>query len=105
MNIHEYQAKQLFRDFSVPTPMGDVASTPLQARNVAEDIPGLGWVVKAQIHAGARGKAGGVKVARTLAEVQSISEELLGTRLVTHQTDSAGLPVNSVLIEEVSAKT
>jgi succinyl-CoA synthetase beta subunit len=103
MNIHEYQAKQLFRDFSVPTPMGDVASTPLQARNVAEDIPGLGWVVKAQIHAGARGKAGGVKVARTLAEVQSISEELLGTRLVTHQTDSAGLPVNSVLIEEVSA--
>jgi succinyl-CoA synthetase beta subunit len=103
MNIHEYQAKQLFRDFSVPTPNGDVASTPLQARNVAEDISGLGWVVKAQIHAGARGKAGGVKVARTLAEVQAFSEQLLGSRLVTHQTDSAGLPVNSVLIEEVSA--
>jgi len=103
MNIHEYQAKQLFRDFLIPTPIGNVASTPLLARNVAEDIPGMGWVVKAQIHAGARGKAGGVKVARTLAEVQAISEELLGVRLVTHQTDSAGLPVNSVLIEEVSA--
>ena len=103
MNIHEYQAKQLFRDFSVPTPNGAVAVEPRQARNIAEDIAGQGWVVKAQIHAGARGKAGGVKVARTLAEVMEFSEQMLGTRLVTHQTDSAGLPVNRVVIEEVSA--
>jgi len=103
MNIHEYQAKQLFRQFSVPTPQGDVATTPQQASDIAQNLGGEAWVVKAQIHAGARGKAGGVKVANNLAEVAEFSAKLLGSHLVTHQTDSKGLPVNAVLVEEVSA--
>jgi len=103
MNIHEYQAKQLFRDFYVPVPDGAVAETAQQAQKVAESLTGSAWVVKAQIHAGARGKAGGVKVAHNFAEVQEYTTEMLGKRLVTHQTDSSGLPVNTVLVEEVSA--
>ncbi len=103
MNIHEYQAKLLFRDFAVPVPQGGVAISPEQAQQVAQGLSSQGWVVKAQIHAGARGKAGGVKVARTLDDVEAFSAEMLGTRLVTHQTDSNGLPVNSVWIEEASA--
>ncbi len=103
MNIHEYQAKLLFRDFAVPVPQGGVAISPEQAQQVAQGLSSQGWVVKAQIHAGARGKAGGVKVAKTLDEVKDFSAALLGTRLVTHQTDSNGLPVNSVWIEEASA--
>jgi len=103
MNIHEYQAKQLFRDFLVPVPQGDVAISPQHAEQIAESLGGLAWVVKAQIHAGARGKAGGVKVVNGLSELKEFTAALLGTRLVTHQTDSAGLPVNSVLVEEVSA--
>ena len=103
MNIHEYQAKQLFRDFAIPVPPGTVADSPQQARQVAQAIDASAWVVKAQIHAGARGKAGGVKVADTLDQVEAIAQHLLGTQLVTHQTDSHGLPVNSVLVEAVSA--
>jgi succinyl-CoA synthetase beta subunit len=102
MNIHEYQAKQLFRDFAVPVPQGHMAITPQQAQQVAESLTSSAWVVKAQIHAGARGKAGGVKVAKSLNEVSDYSAAMLDTRLVTHQTDSLGLPVNSVLVEEVS---
>lgn len=103
MNIHEYQAKQLFRDFAVPVPQGDVATSPEQAQQIAQGLASPGWVVKAQIHAGARGKAGGVKVARSLDDVKEFSAAMLGTRLVTHQTDSKGLPVNSVWIEEASS--
>ena len=102
MNIHEYQAKQLFRDFSVPVPEGRVASSPQQAEQLAQRLAGQSWVVKAQVHAGARGKAGGVKVAKNLAEVSEYSATLLGSRLVTEQTDHLGLPVEKVLIEEVS---
>jgi len=103
MNIHEYQAKQLFKAFSIPTPQGAVATTAEQAQQAAQSLSSSAWVVKAQIHAGARGKAGGVKVARTLEEVKAYSAAMLGTRLVTHQTDAAGLPVNSVWVEEASA--
>jgi succinyl-CoA synthetase beta subunit len=102
MNIHEYQAKQLLRNYGVPVPHGEVAETPQQAKQIAESLSGSAWVVKAQIHAGARGKAGGVKVAKGFAEVAAYTAEMLGKRLVTHQTDSEGLPVNQVLIEEVS---
>jgi succinyl-CoA synthetase, beta subunit len=103
MNIHEYQAKQLFRDYAIAVPQGMVADSPAQARLAAEQLPGSAWVVKAQIHAGARGKAGGVKVARSLDEVGAHAKAMLGTRLVTHQTDAAGLPVNAVWVEEASA--
>lgn len=103
MNIHEFQAKQLFRDFAIPVPPGKVAATAEQAQQAAQSLPGTAWVVKAQIHAGARGKAGGVKVARSLTEVSNYSTEMLGRRLVTHQTDANGLPVNSVWIEQASA--
>jgi len=103
MNIHEYQAKQLFKAFSIPTPQGAVATTAEQAQQAAQSLSSSAWVVTAQIHAGARGKAGGVKVARTLEEVKAYSAAMLGTRLVTHQTDAAGLPVNSVWVEEASA--
>lgn len=102
MNIHEYQAKQLFRDFAIPVPRGAVAESAQQARQVAESIAAASWVIKAQIHAGARGKAGGVKVADSFEQVKSIAHEMLGRQLVTHQTDKLGLPVNSVLVEEVS---
>ncbi|MDD4914817.1 MAG: ADP-forming succinate--CoA ligase subunit beta [Methylococcales bacterium] len=102
MNIHEYQAKQLFRTFSVPVPQGYLACSPQQAVEFAESLPGSAWVLKAQIHAGARGKAGGVKVVQSLAEVYEYSAAMLGKHLITHQTDSAGLPVNGLLVEEVS---
>lgn len=103
MNIHEYQAKQLFSNFSIPVPQGGVATTPEQAQQVVQNLPGTAWVVKAQIHAGARGKAGGVKVARNPQEVADYAQDMLGKQLVTHQTDAAGLPVNSVWVEEASA--
>lgn len=99
MNIHEYQAKQLFREYMIPVPAGIVAATPLQARQVAERLGGDSWVVKAQIHAGGRGKAGGVKPARNLDETADIAASLLGSRLTTLQTGTEGLPVAQVLIE------
>lgn len=102
MNIHEYQAKRLFREFSIPAPRGENADTPEQAEGIAQSIAAESWVVKAQIHAGARGKAGGVKMARSLDEVKQFTREMLGKRLITHQTGHDGLPVDSVLIEEVS---
>ena len=103
MNIHEYQAKQLFRDFAIPVPAGGVADSAEQARQVMQTLSGSAWVVKAQIHAGARGKAGGVKVARGEQEVADFADTMLGTQLVTHQTDANGLPVNCVWVEEASA--
>ena len=99
MNIHEYQAKELLRRYNVPTPRGKVASTPEEAKSAAREI-GVPCVVKAQIHAGGRGKAGGVKLARTLDEVAAKAGEILGKVLVTHQTGPQGRQVHRVLVEE-----
>ena len=99
MNIHEYQAKELLKTYGVPVPLGGVAYSDKQAANVAEEISGEHWVVKAQIHAGARGKAGGVRMCRTYHEVQQAARELLGKRLVTSQTGPEGKPVQRVYIE------
>jgi succinyl-CoA synthetase beta subunit len=103
MNIHEYQAKQLFRDYAITVPHGVVANTPEQAQQAAQTLASPLWVVKAQIHAGARGKAGGVKVTGDLQQLADYASTILGTRLVTHQTDAHGLPVNSLWVEEASA--
>ena len=100
MNVHEYQAKEIFRKYGVPTPRGGVAFSGPEARKVAEELGGDLWVVKAQIHAGGRGKAGGVKLARSLEEVEKIAEEMLGMTLVTHQTGPEGKVVKKVYIEE-----
>lgn len=99
MNIHEFQAKQLFQDFGIPVPAGSHAESAIHAAQVAESLGGDQWVVKAQIHAGARGKAGGVKFAKTIAEVEQFAGELIGTRLATIQTTAEGLPIESVMIE------
>ncbi|MDD5275026.1 MAG: ADP-forming succinate--CoA ligase subunit beta [Methylovulum sp.] len=101
MNIHEYQAKQLFHHYEIPVPEGKQATTPEQAAEIANALGGEGWVVKAQVHAGGRGKVGGVKLAKNLLEVTEFSRDMLGKRLVTIQTDSAGLPINSLLIEKI----
>jgi len=100
MNIHEYQAKEIFRKYGVPTPRGGVAFSAPEARKVAEELGGDLWVVKAQIHAGGRGKAGGVKLAKSLEEVEKIAEDMLGMTLVTHQTGPEGKVVKKVYIEE-----
>lgn len=101
MNIHEYQAKQLFKEYQIPVPEGNHVTTPKQAEQVANVLGGDAWVVKAQVHAGGRGKVGGVRLAKTLTEVAELSTNLLGQRLITQQTGSAGLPINSLLIEKV----
>ncbi len=101
MNIHEYQAKRLFKDYGIAVPEGNPADTPEHAQQVARELGGDGWVVKAQVHAGGRGKVGGVKLARNYADVIDFSRELLGKRLVTIQTDSFGLPVEKLLIEKI----
>ena len=101
MNIHEYQAKQLFRQYSIAVPEGKVAIDVQQAKQVANELGGKTWVVKAQVHAGGRGKVGGVKLADSLEQVVEYTEEMIGKRLVTIQTDKSGLPVEKVLIEKV----
>jgi succinyl-CoA synthetase beta subunit len=100
MNIHEYQAKQLFQNYAIPIPEGRVATTAIEAEKIAQELTHESWVVKAQIHAGGRGKVGGVKVAKTPDDVFTFTHELLGARLVTKQTDCVGLPIDSVLIEK-----
>jgi succinyl-CoA synthetase beta subunit len=100
MNIHEYQAKSLFSDYGIPTPVGSVASSPQEARKAAESSATERWVVKAQAHTGGRGKAGGVLLADSPAEVEKAAEKILGMTLVTRQTGPTGLPVNQVLVEE-----
>ena len=100
MKIHEYQAKNLLRRYGVSVPNGNVAFTIDEAVRVAEKIGGTRWVVKAQIHAGGRGKAGGVKFASSLEEVRECAGELLGMRLITHQTGSEGRIVRRLLIEQ-----
>ncbi len=100
MNIHEYQAKQIFAKYGVPTPRGIVANTPAQAVKNAHELGGNIWVVKAQIHAGGRGLGGGVKLARSVEEVETLAKEILGMTLVTHQTSPEGKLVQKVYIEE-----
>ena len=100
MNFHEYQAKQLFADYGIAVPTGRVARTPEEAVDAAKTIPGGLWVIKAQIHAGGRGKAGGVKLAKTLDEVREYAKGMLGTRMATYQTAGVELPVDSVLVCE-----
>ncbi len=102
MNIHEYQAKQVLSEFGVPVPRGGVAFTPDEAVKVAEELGGPVWVVKAQIHAGGRGKGGGVKVVKSIDEVRAEAERMLGMTLVTHQTGPEGRIVGRVYIEEGS---
>jgi succinyl-CoA synthetase beta subunit len=99
MNIHEYQAKELLKSYGIPVPPGEVAYSDKAAARVAEDIGGQRWVVKAQVHAGGRGKAGGVKLADSLQQLREITDRMLGTRLVTEQTEAEGAPVQRVLIE------
>jgi succinyl-CoA synthetase beta subunit len=99
MNLHEYQSKRLFADFGIPVPKGHPASTPREAVGAARKLGGELWVVKAQVHAGGRGKAGGVKLARSMDEVSRFAEEMLGKQLVTQQSGPAGLPVNVVYVE------
>jgi succinyl-CoA synthetase beta subunit len=103
MNIHEYQAKAVLREFGVPVPHGIGAFTTADAEKAANELGGPVWVVKAQIHAGGRGKAGGVKVVRSVAEVKREAERMLGSVLVTHQTGPHGRQVRRVYIEEGSA--
>ncbi len=100
MKIHEYQGKAILRAYNVPVPRGDVASSPQETRQVAETLGGNRWVVKAQIHAGGRGKGGGVRVAASVAEVEQIAAALLGHCLVTPQTGPEGQMVQRVLVEE-----
>ena len=100
MKLHEYQAKKLLSEAGVPVPRGDVATSPTLAREIAEVLGGP-CVVKAQVHAGGRGKAGGVRVVSSAEEAEQATSTLLGTRLVTAQTGPSGVPVASVLVEEV----
>jgi len=99
MNLHEYQAKDVFRTYGIPVPAGRVAASAEEAVEAARALGGGVWVVKAQVHAGGRGKAGGVKLARDLGGVRAEAQGMLGRRLVTHQTGPEGLPVEKVYVE------
>ncbi len=100
MNIHEYQAKQLLAKYGVAVPRGGVAYTAPEAKDIAKELGGPVWVVKAQIHAGGRGKGGGVKIVKSLDDVWETAEKILGMTLVTHQTGPAGKEVKRVYVEE-----
>ena len=102
MNFHEYQAKELFADYGIAVPPGQVARTPDEAVAAARTIGGNHWVVKAQIHAGGRGKAGGVKLVKTLDDVRAVAAAMLGTRMETYQSGGRALPVDSVLVTEAT---
>jgi succinyl-CoA synthetase beta subunit len=102
VDIHEYQAKEILSDFGVQTPRGGLAYSPEQAVYRAHEIGGERWVVKAQIHSGARGKAGGIRVCKTDDEIWNAADELLGSRLVTHQTGPRGKVVHRLYVEEAT---
>ncbi|MBX5460017.1 MAG: ADP-forming succinate--CoA ligase subunit beta [Steroidobacteraceae bacterium] len=102
MNLHEYQAKDVFRSYGIPVPPGRVAASAEEAVAAAEALGGSVWVVKAQVHAGGRGKAGGVKVVRDVDAVRSAAQGMLGQRLVTKQTGAEGLPIERVYVESGS---
>jgi succinyl-CoA synthetase beta subunit len=99
MNLHEYQGKQLFAEYGLPVSKGFAVDTPEDAATAADKIGGDMWVVKAQVHAGGRGKAGGVKLVKTKAEIEAFAKQWLGKRLVTYQTDERGQPVSKILVE------
>ncbi|MBO9482377.1 MULTISPECIES: ADP-forming succinate--CoA ligase subunit beta [Gammaproteobacteria] len=99
MNLHEYQGKQLFAKYGLPVSQGVAADTPEQAAAAADEIGGNQWVVKAQVHAGGRGKAGGVKLVSSKDEIRAFAEQWLGKNLVTYQTDENGQPVSKILVE------
>ena len=100
MNLHEYQAKQLFREYGLPVSNGLAVDTAEQAAVATEKIGGSRWVVKAQVHAGGRGKAGGVQLVDSGQEAKAFADKWLGQNLVTYQTDASGQPVNKILVEE-----
>jgi succinyl-CoA synthetase beta subunit len=102
MNFHEYQAKELFEQYGIPVPRGHVATNGDEAVAAAEKIGGGQWVIKAQVHAGGRGKAGGVKLVSSLDEVRSEAERMIGMSIETYQTGGLALPVNSVLVAEAT---
>ncbi|MFD1215199.1 MULTISPECIES: ADP-forming succinate--CoA ligase subunit beta [Microbulbifer] len=99
MNLHEYQGKQLFAEYGLPVSKGIAAETPAAAAAAADEIGGDKWVVKAQVHAGGRGKAGGVKLVDSKAEIEEFAKKWLGNNLVTYQTDENGQPVSRILVE------
>ncbi len=103
MNIHEFQAKQLFRDYKIPVPESMLVTSAAQALAAAQTLSGASWAVKAQVHAGGRGKVGGVKIVKTAAAAVAAASQMLGQQLITQQTTAAGLPINSVLIEQTTA--
>ncbi|HMA98730.1 MAG TPA: ADP-forming succinate--CoA ligase subunit beta [Wenzhouxiangella sp.] len=102
MNFHEYQAKALFAEYGIPVPKGELAKTASEAVEAARQVGGDSWVVKAQVHAGGRGKAGGVKLVNSLDEVRIEAERMLGMKIETYQTGGLALPVDSVLIAEAT---
>jgi succinyl-CoA synthetase beta subunit len=102
MNLHEYQAKEVFRSYGIAVPAGQMAATAEEAASAAQSLGGPVWVVKAQVHAGGRGKAGGVKVVRDVGAVRAAAAAMLGERLVTKQTGPEGLPVEKVYVESGS---
>jgi len=100
MNLHEYQAKKIFADYGLPVSRGYACASAQEAVEAAAKIGGDKWVVKAQVHAGGRGKAGGVKLVSSKAEIEDFAQQWLGKRLVTYQTDKDGQPVYKILVEE-----
>src|SRR5690554_2052481 len=102
MNLHEYQGKQLFAEYGLPVSQGIACDTPQEAVDAATEIGGDAWVVKAQVHAGGRGKAGGVKLVKDKEEIRAFAQNWLGKNLVTYQTDESGQPVSKILVESLT---
>ena len=100
MNLHEYQSKALYRTYNIPVPNGQIAKNLDEVEHACNTLKGDKWVVKAQVHAGGRGKAGGVKLVSSIEEAKTFAATLLGKNLVTHQTDDKGQPINCVLVEQ-----
>ena len=101
MNLHEYQSKELFRSYGIPVPNGKAAFSASEAVEAAKSLKGDKYIVKAQVHAGGRGKAGGVKIVDSVEQAGEVAGSMLGTNLVTFQTDANGQPVNRILVEEI----
>ncbi len=102
MNLHEYQSKQLFADYGISVPNGIAINSIEELEPATQKLGGTGWAVKAQVHAGGRGKAGGVKITQSLDEAADAAKSMLGQSLVTHQTDANGMPINTLLIESLT---
>ena len=103
MNLHEFQSKQLLRTYNIPVPAGEATDSSSKAVGIAQQLGGERWLVKAQIHAGGRGKVGGILIADSAEQVAEYTRQLIGSRLVTHQSVAEGLPVNRVLVEAATA--